>query len=56
MTKPENPKTRKKLEAAVRTKNRRARFISEATTGFMWSQALVGGTSSNGFDIANMCN
>jgi hypothetical protein len=47
-------KSRKKLEAAVRTKNRRARFISEATTGFRWSQALVDEASSNGFDIAKM--
>src|SRR5258708_3332756 len=50
----EMTKSRKKLEAAVRTKNRRARFTFEATTGFRWSQALVDEASSNGVDIANM--
>src|ERR1700722_3370569 len=50
----EKNKSRKKLEAAVRTKNRRARFISEATTGFRRSQVLVSEVSSNGFDIVNL--
>jgi hypothetical protein len=31
-------KALKKLEAAVRSKNRRARFIFEVTTGGRWSQ------------------
>jgi hypothetical protein len=54
LTNPANPKSPKKLEAAVRTKNRRARFAFEATTGFRWSQALVDEALSNGFDIAKM--